>query len=114
MLSMSAGRRKFSALVVRMALSLPLMLPLGVDCELFTSSGTPSITYSGWVLPENEFTPRIWMLRPEPGAPSFWVTCTPATLPCRPRSMDNGLPIISSSRLSEATEPVRSLFFTEP
>src|SRR2546430_16633655 len=48
------------------------------------SAGRPSITYNGSVLAVIEPVPRTRTWIPTPGIPEFEVTCTPATLPCRP------------------------------
>ena len=58
-------------------------IEIGVAPELELLKGTPSITYNGSVPPKNEFEPRMRMLNPAPGAPSFCVTFTPAILPCK-------------------------------
>src|SRR5690606_35005612 len=46
--------------------------------------GNPSTTYSGWLLPLSELTPRIMIEDEEPGKPEVVVTSTPATRPARP------------------------------
>src|SRR5690606_6080509 len=47
---------------------------------LFT--GIPSTTYRGSELALMEVVPRTRMLKPPPGDPAFWDTCTPPALPC--------------------------------
>ena len=86
----------------------------GVVPLLLLLNGTPSITYKGSVPPKNELEPRILILRPAPGAPSFCVTFTPASLPCMACKILPGLSRIMSSLFSLCAEPVKSDFFTVP
>src|SRR2546430_12825694 len=73
------------------------------------SAGRPSITYSGSVLAVIEPGPRTRTWIPAPGMPGFEVTCTPATLPCRPAgSVAVGAALVSDrSAGTDDTAPVR-------
>ena len=79
--SMSDGASVESGLVV------VIVVKLGSDGPTVNLSipavpiGTPSITYSGWLSPLGEVTPRTWTVMPPPGAASPCVTATPAALP---------------------------------
>ena len=74
----------------------------------------PSITYSGSLPALIELVPRIRIDVSAPGLPEFWVTCTPAALPCSAWSREVTGTAFSSSALTDATEPVRSLFLAVP
>src|SRR5256886_15847452 len=73
------------------------------------SAGRPSITYNGSVLAVIEPVPRTRTWIPTPGIPEFEVTCTPATLPCRPAvSVTVGAAFVSNcSAGTDAPPPVR-------
>ena len=108
MFSMSCGLIKLSGLELCWLVVAPL---LGV---LPVSKGTPSTIYKGWEDVENELAPRMTILMPPPGAPSLWLTCTPAILPCMPWAISMAPPFIRSLPASELNEPLRSLFFMVP
>ena len=65
--------------------------------ELF-SIGTPSTTYSGWLLPDSELKPRMTTEFEAPGSAAPVLICTPATLPAR-------ADMTSLVRLSEILSP---------
>ena len=58
--------------------------------------------------------PLILTLTPEFGLAEFWVTWTPAALPCNSWSTVADCLETSSSTTTELTAPVRSLFKTVP
>ena len=109
--SISFGLIKESAL--RVCFSSP-PIEEGVVLVLPLLKGTPSITYNGSVPPKKELEPRILILKAAPGAPSFWVTFTPAILPCNACSTLVGTSFTSASRLIRVTAPVASFRFTVP
>ena len=76
------------------------------------SVGTPSMTTSGSQL-LIEPSPRILMLTLSPGFPAS-IICTPEIFPCTAAPMLLTDVLLISLLPSEATEPVRSLFFIVP
>ena len=79
--SMSDGASVESGLVVVIVVKLgsdPPMVNLSTPAA---PTGTPSITYSGWLSPLVEVAPRICTEIPPPGAASPCVTVAPGTLP---------------------------------
>ena len=77
--------------------SYPLFKPsVEYTVELF--KGTPSTTYSGWLVPESELTPRIMTELEAPGSDEVLEICTPAILPAK-------LDITSDVRLSAIFSP---------
>src|SRR2546430_10471380 len=69
------------------------------------SAGRPSITYNGSVLAVIEPVPRTRTWIPTPGIPEFEVTCTPATLPCRPAADVNDGAALGSHRPAVTRPP---------
>src|SRR3989337_3473137 len=67
---------------------------------------TPSTIYKGSDVPFSELVPRTRTLILPPGADEFWVTCTPATLACKPCARLLTAVCFSSSPFMVATEQV--------
>ena len=76
--------------------------------------GTPSTTYSGWLLAVIDAEPRTRTVMALPGLPAFWITWTPGARPARAASeLALGVAVISSElmvltavvRLSRLTVP---------
>src|SRR5664279_3257115 len=69
--------------MVKEAISLGLTNARGLatPATLSFDKGIPSITINGSLLAFKDAPPRILIVLPEPGAPSFEVIDTPATLP---------------------------------
>src|SRR5690606_37874899 len=84
------------------------------DKNLMLSTGTPSTTYKGSLLPLKEVVPRIRIDISPPGVPLGCMTDTPAALPC------NAWPTLTLGRCSrssvetEETAVVTSPHLTEP
>ena len=85
-------------------------------CERFPASpsGNPLTTMSGVFEPSSELLPRMRMTAPEPGSCEVFITCRPAARPCSSPSTEVEGMLVRSFILTEATEPVRSLFLTAP
>ncbi len=110
---MSSEFKKLRGLVALSVVFSPADVAPSGD-EFWISKGTPSITYSGIVLDRIEFAPLICTWTPAPGSPLLEVICTPAILPCISCSGEDPIPTLKSSALSEAMDPVRSLFLATP
>ena len=76
--------------------------------------GNPSMTTSGAFEPLSDELPRMRTVDEAPGSCEELTTCTPATRPCNSPSIELAGMSVSFSALTEATEPVRSLFLTCP
>src|SRR5664280_116253 len=76
--------------------------------------GIPSITIKGSLLAFKEEPPRILMVLPDPGAPSFEVMDTPATLPLINCSGVVIMPLLKSFAFTVVIEPVKSFFLAVP
>ena len=68
----------------------------------------------GVLSPVMEPPPRTRIFISASGEPSVVVICTPAILPCSASVAEATGTAASTSELTVATEPVRSLRFTEP
>jgi hypothetical protein len=75
---------------------------------------TPSNTYSGSVLAEMEFVPRMDTEPVLPGTEDPWLMLRPAVLPCNAYIMFVTGRFMSLSFGTEATEPVMSDRFCSP
>ncbi len=71
-------------------------------------SGTPSMTYSGWLVAESDDDPRTRTVIPLPGLPAFWITCTPDALPWSAPSSPATGELASSAPWIELTELLTS------
>ena len=78
MLSTSSGLTALAPLPKSKPLSRNLSLNVAV-----LVNGTPSMTYSGWLFPLRELTPRTMTDLDEPGSEDEFEIWRPATLPCR-------------------------------
>src|SRR2546429_9777702 len=78
---MSDGASVESGLVVVIVVKLGSDGPMVNLSTLAVPTATPSITYSGWLSPLVEVTPRICTEIAPPGAASPCVTVAPGTLP---------------------------------
>ena len=58
--------------------------------------------------------PLIFTLIPDPGAPAFWVTWTPAALPCNSWSMVPDWFATLSLTFTDVNAPVTSFLSTVP
>ena len=87
-------------------------MSFGEKSRMVVPIGTPSMTYSGAVLPKLP-RPRMRTDGSAPGWPSD-VIWTPATLPSSIVEMLEWETFFISSASTMATEPVRSTFFWEP
>ncbi len=72
------------------------------------SMGTPSITYSGLLLPSEDTPPRIFTVPASPGLPLGGTTFTPAVLPVISCSGEAMSPTLNSFSLTCSTAPVAS------
>src|SRR5690606_31430949 len=81
-----------------------LLTPAG----LVLSTGIPSITIKGLLLAVREEPPRILILGAASGWPPLLVILTPATFPVRSWSVETMAPLLNSSAVTAATEPVAS------
>src|SRR5678815_2883489 len=88
--------------------------PLATPDTRELDNGIPSITISGSLLAFNEEPPRIRIVLPEPGAPSFGVMDTPATFPAINCSGETMAPFWKSLAVTDTTDPVRSFFLAVP
>ena len=86
----------------------------GSSSAIPSSLGKPSMTYKGSLLWVMEIPPRTRMEMEEPGPPSDWVTCTPATRPAKACVTSEVGVFIKSSLFTETTEPVKSLRLEVP
>ena len=77
--------------------------------------GTPSTTTNGELEPLMELIPRTRIVT-LPSGLSFELSITvrPATRPCKSLSIDPAETCVTSEAFTEATLPVRSLFFIVP
>src|SRR2546427_1221311 len=106
--SMSEGASVESGLVVVIVVKLGSDGP-SVNLEIpAVPTGTPSITYSGWLSPVVEVTPRICTAMAPPGAASPCVTVAPGALPCSACCRLTTAVFCSWSGGTDATAPVRS------
>ena len=78
------------------------------------SNGTPSITINGSLLAFIEVPPLILIVLPEPGAPLLELIFTPGTLPITNCSGVVTEPLLKSSLLITAADPVKSLVLAVP
>ena len=76
--------------------------------------GKPSTTSSGALEPRMEELPRTRTTDEAPGSWELLVICTPAMRPCMRLSMELAGTLVMLSVFTEATLPVRSLFFIWP
>ena len=92
------------------------MMP-GLTLLRFPASpiGTPSTTTSGELDPLMELMPRTRTVTPPSGLSfELSITVRPATRPWSNLSIDPDETCVTSEALTEATLPVRSLFFIVP
>ena len=86
------------------AASKPMLGPLATVCSFW--SGTPSTTYSGSLLALIDVPPRTRICTPPPGSPLFVTICTPVTRPWTSWFAFVMTPLLASSALTCATDPV--------
>ncbi len=79
------------------------------------STGVPSITISGWLLPLMVLVPRIWMNDEEPGSPPVETTWTLGALPAKASmKFDSSLRWIRLESIWLRTLPSFSVCVTVP
>jgi len=78
------------------------------------STGTPSTTYKGSLLPLNEVVPRTRTTNSPPGVPLGRYTFTPAALPCIACAAEAMGRSFKSSNETEDTAVVTSPLLTVP
>ena len=78
---MAVAEASFKTLKLSMSLGFIKDSGLLTPAGLVLSMGTPSITISGLLLPDNEAPPLIRMFGAESGWPPFEVIRTPANFP---------------------------------
>src|SRR5437879_10029133 len=106
---MSEGACVESGLVVVMVVQLGSDGP-SVNLEApAVPTGTPSITYRGWLSPAGDVTPRICTAMAPPGAASPCVTVAPGTLPWSACCRLTTAVLCSWSGGTDATAPVTSV-----
>ena len=91
------------------------MLSISLGARNFKlSTGTPSTTYKGSLLPLNDVVPRTLIDISPPGAPDGCITDTPAALPCSACAAETIGRWSRSFVETVETAVVTSLRFTEP
>src|SRR4030095_1262530 len=111
---MAVADASFKTVIDTISFGLIVARALGTPAISEFDRGIPSITINGSLLAFNEAPPRILIVLPEPGAPSFGVIDTPATLPRINCSGVTIAPLLKSFALIAVTAPVRSFFILVP